>query len=389
VAESTLDDAAIKKVTMAKEVKSVRGIWENPPGSGDWWINYYIGGVRHREKVGRKQAAVDLYRKRKTDALEGRKLPKLRSGKAISLSDLIDDAVEFAKTHNKSAKSYVVKGGIVRKAMGDRDAASITPQEIDRWLKSHCKTPATSNRYKSFLSLCFREGIVNGKVASNPARLVRQRRENNERLRFLSSEEYDRLAGVIAERYPEQLPSFVVSVHTGMRLSEQFTVTWSQIKWDRRVIELNDTKNGSARSVALNETAFQALNQLKSKRRPKPNERVFHCNAADYVQRWWFEPALKAAEISGYVWHSNRHTFCSWLAMSGATLKEIQELAGHKTIQMSARYAHLNPAHKLAAVERIAKPGPSTATAESNSHQNSHKAKTIRMKGKKKSGLNI
>jgi site-specific recombinase XerD len=141
-----------------------------------------------------------------------------------------------------------------------------------------------------------------------------------------------------------------------MRLSEQFTVTGSQIKWDRRVIELSDTKNGSARTVALNATAFKALVQLKSEIHPKPNERVFHCNAVDFVQRWWFEPALKEAGITGYVWHSNRHTFCSWLAMSGATLKEIQELAGHKTIQMSARYAHLNPAHKLVAVERIAKP---------------------------------
>jgi site-specific recombinase XerD len=288
----------------------------------------------------------------------------------------------------KSSRNPDYKNRNRSQGQGDRDATSITPQEIDRWLKSHCKTPATSNRYKSFLSLCFREGLVNGKVPSNPARLVRQRREDNARLWFLSFEEYDCLAGVIAERYPEQLPSFVVSVHTGMRLSEQFTVTWSQIKWDRRLIELN----GSASSLALNETAFQTLVGLKPKGRLKPNERVFRCNAADYVQRWRFEPALKAAEISDYVWHSNRHTFCSWLAMSGATLKEIQELAGHKTIQMSARHAHLIPAHKLAAVERIAKPGPSpapTAAAESNSHLNSHQTKTNETKGKKKSDLNI
>lgn len=388
MAESTSEEAALKRVAMAKEVKAVRGIYEKPPGSGEWWINYYADGVRHREKVGRRQAAIDLYRKRKTDALEGRKLPNLRTGKSVTLGNLIDDAVEYVKAHNKSVKSYIAKAGIVRKAMGDRDAATITPQEIDRWLTSRCKTPATSNRYKSFLSLCFREGIVNAKVTSNPARLVRQRRENNARLRFLSFEEYDRLTQVIAKHYREQLPAFVVSVHTGMRLSEQFTTTWSQIKWDRRVIELSDTKNGSARTVALNETAFQALVQLKSERHPKPNERVFHCNAADFVQRWWFEPALKEADIEGYVWHSNRHTFCSWLAMSGATLKEIQELAGHKTIQMSARYAHLNPAHKLAAVERIAKPAigiPPGADGKPNSHQNSHQAKMHKPKRDKKS----
>ena len=39
--------------------------------------------------------------------------------------------------------------------------------------------------------------------------------------------------------------------------------------------------------------------------------------------------------------------------MAGASIKEIQEAAGHKTITMSARYGHLSPEHRLAAMERI------------------------------------
>jgi site-specific recombinase XerD len=45
--------------------------------------------------------------------------------------------------------------------------------------------------------------------------------------------------------------------------------------------------------------------------------------------------------------------FCSWLAMAGASIKEIQEAAGHKSITMSARYSHLSPAHKESVVERL------------------------------------
>ena len=48
--------------------------------------------------------------------------------------------------------------------------------------------------------------------------------------------------------------------------------------------------------------------------------------------------------------------------MAGATIKEIQELAGHKTITMSARYAHLSPYHKLSVIERIAATATETAT---------------------------
>src|ERR1035438_9944076 len=71
--------------------------------------------------------------------------------------------------------------------------------------------------------------------------------------------------------------------------------------------------------------------------------------------------------------------------------RKIQELAGHKTIQMSVRYAHLNPAHKLAAVERIAKPAigiPPGADERPNSHQNSHQAKALKLKQGKKIVIN-
>jgi site-specific recombinase XerD len=37
-----------------------------------------------------------------------------------------------------------------------------------------------------------------------------------------------------------------------------------------------------------------------------------------------------------------RHTFCSRLSQNGASLKIIQEAAGHKTIAMAARYAHMD-----------------------------------------------
>ena len=40
--------------------------------------------------------------------------------------------------------------------------------------------------------------------------------------------------------------------------------------------------------------------------------------------------------------------------MAGIDLRTIAELMGHTTIQMTMRYAHLAPSHKLAAVERLA-----------------------------------
>src|SRR5258707_6108148 len=62
-----------------------RGVYENPVGSGIWWIHYYAAGKRHREKVGRKSDAIKIYHTRKADAAAGRKLPELRHSKVLSL----------------------------------------------------------------------------------------------------------------------------------------------------------------------------------------------------------------------------------------------------------------------------------------------------------------
>lgn len=48
--------------------------------------------------------------------------------------------------------------------------------------------------------------------------------------------------------------------------------------------------------------------------------------------------------------HMLRHTFCSHLAMRGATTLAIKELAGHRSIRTTMRYMHLSPDHKEQAI---------------------------------------
>ncbi len=214
--------------------------------------------------------------------------------------------------------------------------------------------------------------MENGKIKSNPARLVRLRKENNARLRFLNREEYKNLSEVIRRDYPDQHPSFVVSVFTGMRWSEQFSLTWGEVDFNRSVIRLSQTKNSSPRNVPLNSAALAALKEQKEIVAHKPGDAVFPLPGPSADCRWWFLPALKEAKIAGYTWHSNRHTFCSWLAMAGRSMKDIQTLAGHKTITMAARYAHLSPDAAAAASESIVADGD-TGT---NMHRNRHHSPT-------------
>lgn len=350
-----------------------RGLFERPPGSGIWWINYYVNGQQHREKVGPMSAALTLYQERKRDARLGRKLPSLRNTKFVTLSELIDDALEHVAGH-KDLRNYKSKAEIVRADLGGRKAEDITPQELLQWLNGRKKSAATYNRYKAFLSLCFRVGEQNSKVEKNPARKAPHKREDNARIRFLSQEdEYPRLHASVSKLFPEHVAEFVVSVHTGMRLSEQYTAEWPQYQKDRRAIELSKTKNGHQRTVHLNQDAIDAIESMKGPGQ-RMRGRIFprEGNKDRFDNRSWFVPCLEDAKVDGYLWHCNRHSFCSWLAMAGASTKEIQEAAGHRTITMAARYAHLSPAHRLSVVERIAGKGSGNQHAPKQAPEGKH-----------------
>ncbi len=70
-----------------REEKKHRGVFEREPGSGVWWIVYFDQfGKRRREKAGTKSVAITLYRKRKQQVLEGKKLPELFRKPTVNFS---------------------------------------------------------------------------------------------------------------------------------------------------------------------------------------------------------------------------------------------------------------------------------------------------------------
>jgi integrase len=64
---------------------------------------------------------------------------------------------------------------------------------------------------------------------------------------------------------------------------------------------------------------------------------------------------LKKAKIENFRFHDLRHSAASYLAMSGASLAEIAEILGHKTLSMVKRYSHLSDSHKHSVIDRMNK----------------------------------
>jgi integrase len=328
----------------------VTGVWEKVSGSGIWWIRYRENGVLHREKVGRKSDAIALYQKRKSEIRAGAKLPENMRRASIRFGQLADDIRRYSEKHHRDQSHITSRLKRILPDFANRLADQIKPEEIDAWIARNTETPATANRYRAVFSLIFREALRNGKVTGNPARLVRLRHEDNGRVRFLTDDEEQRLRKAITKLFPEHLSELIIALGTGMRLSEQYSLTWEQIDFTRKEIYLERTKNGSARTIPMNGDVVQAFEVLKEMDSPiSRSSRVFPLHSP----RYWFASALADAKIEKYRWHDNRHTFCSRLAMRGENMKVIQQLAGHKTIQMSARYAHLGEKNLHTAVEGL------------------------------------
>jgi integrase len=344
-----------------------RGIFERIKGSGIWWIRWTDQDSRkRREKAGTYSAAQKLLAKRHTQKLEGKKLPENLRTKTVTFRELCDDALAHSQSENSEKQTYELRLRInqLLAEFGSRSVESIKKSDIVGWLaeQSEARDWAASsrNRWQATFSLIFRVGIDNEKIDRNPAARIRRKTEGGGRVRFLSDAEEVRLRAAIEHRFKEFLPHFLLSIHTGMRMSEQYGLDWHQIDFERRQIHLPKTKNGDPRTIPLNSIAVAALKELHGQGKWVKTMPVFpSVRTGESLQgsRGWFPSALEEAKIEEYTWHCNRHTFASRLVMAGVDLRTVAELLGHRTLQMVMRYSHLAPEHQASAVDRLVKLG--------------------------------
>ncbi len=187
-------------------------------------------------------------------------------------------------------------------------------------------------------------------------------KENNQRTRYLTHEEIQRLL----EASPEHLRDIITcALNTAMRAGEIFSLKWDQIC--NGFIYLKKTKTNEPRQIPINDDLANLFDKIRKQRpgigyvfsyvTPKESpERVRlivnNEKPLTNVKRS-FARAVKATGISDFRFHDLRHTAASHLVMAGASLKDVQEILGHKTMTMTLRYAHLSQEHKKKAINLL------------------------------------
>ena len=246
--------------------------------------------------------------------------------------------------------------------IGHLRLADVTPPRVvecrDRLLTTpnsagKRRSPATVVRYLAVLSHAFSVAMKEwGWVDDNPLRRVSKPREPRGRVRFLDDAERGRLlAACMASKSPLLYPIVVLALSTGMRLGEIRGMRWPQVDFERGRITLLETKNGERRGVPLTGRAQELLRALHGARRtdtdcvfpsPKSTRPVL-------IAKAWSSAVVKAGLVD-FRFHDLRHCAASYLVMNEATLAEVGEVLGHKSVQMSKRYAHLAAGHTQALV---------------------------------------
>ncbi len=335
------------------------------------------GRTRYRAQVRLRGApALSASFDRKTDAKrwaqqteaairEGRHF-KSSEAKRHTLAELIDRYIgNVLPGKPKSRQTQTQQLLWWRQQIGSYTLADLTPALIaehrDKLAKGITvrkgqRSPATVNRYMAALSHAFNIAAKEwGWLDDSPLRQVRKPKEPRGRVRVLSDEERQRLLKV-CEGSPNLYlyPVVVLALSTGARKMEILSLTWNDVDFGRSVIVIHETKNDEPRAIPLTGRAFGLMKNLSRVRRldsslvfPGRNPQ----RPIDIRTAW--ETAVRKADIQDFRFHDLRHCAGSYLAMNGASLAEIADVLGHKTLQMVKRYVHLSEQHTAGVVARM------------------------------------
>jgi integrase/recombinase XerD len=144
----------------------------------------------------------------------------------------------------------------------------------------------------------------------------------------------------------------LLSFKAGLRACEIAGLSWPMVLTTAGdvapAIDLSGriTKSGCSRVIPLNRELARALTKLhKVRGRPREgpvvrSQRGGHMTARSLVN--WFAEVYSAAGLTGCSSHSGRRTFVTRaaraLVKSGGSLRDVQELVGHRSLSTTERY---------------------------------------------------
>jgi integrase len=317
-----------------------------------YWIEYYdVESKRKRERIGpNKAAAEQKLREALSAKAEGRHIKKSKDAKT-RFKDLANWYLQLAAVRAK--RSYgrdVFSLNRLLPYFKDKLLKDITPALIEAYRQKrltepsgrspkNLTQPATVNREIALMRTIFNKAIANGKAERYPFKGVKQLKENNERDRVLTAEEFASLL----EHCPDHVKPIVrTAYYTGMRQGEILNLTWGQVDLKEGFIRLGheSTKTNEGRDVPLNLELIEMFKVMRMRNGvPMPQVRVFSYAGRSLGSiKKAFATAVRKAGIEDFTFHDLRHTAINNWRLQGNDYFRIMAASGHKTMHVFKRY---------------------------------------------------
>lgn len=272
-------------------------------------------------------------------------LPRSKDTRNVpqTLGDLFDHASRSLwKNQVTETQTYQRAQGAIGILGADRSLRSLNALDIDALATelSYDKSPATVNRYLSALHTVLVYGKRMKWLAEVPEFPWQQEAEG--RIRWITETEEHRLLEALGS--PSVADVVRVAIATGMRRNELLELTLRDVEpnW----IRLWETKNKTPRSIPITDTTYALVtNLLRTQNMPSQHQ----------LRYYWDEAKAKIGlkDDPLFVFHATRHTCATRLVRANVNIRVIQRWLGHKRIETTLRYAHVNDEMLTGALDKL------------------------------------
>ena len=320
---------------------------EKPPGSGIWYVYWKEGRRQRSKKIGAKRLAQKWKAALEARQATGDLLPL--QPRNITFSDFADvyRGLHVATLAETTQERFGHSVKHLKKAFSSSHLSSISSQDIQAYHSTRRRdgaAPATIDKELRTLRAMLRKAVEWGQLRESPKiQTVRLEEKHRD---FLTM---DQLEQLVAEcDYP--LKAFVaLYAYAGLRASEIRALEWKDVDFKRDELVIRRSKGRRSDRLPILEQLRDILQAA-----PRQGDRVMSGRIGRDVRNG-FKGALDRAGLPRIRPHDLRHSFVSNLFIAGANLREVQELARHKDIRTTMRYAHLAPGRLRAAINSLKK----------------------------------
>ena len=238
------------------------------------------------------------------------------------------------------------------------DLRPLHMEKVKRTMVKKEKAPRTVQAVLALARQVWNHARNNDVVSGDwPGRSVKAGRFDNRRMRFLTHDECESLLSKLREISQQVANMALLSLDTGMRAGEIFSLLWENVDMVAGQIRVVDAKAGN-RTAYMTERVKGMLQGL-----PGGDGLAFPSKTGGRIGQIskTGERAISDLGLNNGItdsrnkatFHSLRHTFASRLVENGTDLYTVKELLGHSTLAMTERYSHVSNVSLQSAVSRM------------------------------------